>query len=356
MPSLPPWRNETTLSGQACRLWWALTRETVKAAGVVSTANYAARKFGIRSATPIRTAWKLAKTAEARGEAKTIFLPGHWHTYSDISKKVMSYIQGVSPTIQQTGVDEAYFDLSHTQSFIAAKEICQKIKNRIQKEERLTASVGLGPNKLIAKIAANAQKPDGLTCVSPEEVEKFLEPMPVRALPGVGPKTEQLLHHRGIRLVRDLKVYSEAELEDWLGEWGKSLYRKVRGIGSTNLEDSGPAKSISEQQTFFRDTRDPILFTKTLHQIAENLIKYLHQEYYDITKYGNKPTFRTVTITCRFADFETHTFSHTLKKPTSSLNVLKIESLRLLLPFLDHRKNPHGKLIRLIGLRIEKLE
>lgn len=330
--------------------------------GVVSTANYAARKFGIRSGMPISQAWRLAQAASSRlpagrqGEPETIFLPGHWHTYSDISKKVMSYIHDASPLVQQTGVDEAYFDVSHAESFVAALELCQKIKERIKNTEHLTASVGLGPNKLIAKIAANFEKPDGLTVVPPEHVEAFLDPLYVRTLPGVGPKTDQLLRQHGISLIRDLKKYSEEELVTWLGKWGASLYRKARGIGGNTLSNPEPPKSISEQQTFFHDTQNPLLLTETLYGIATNLIKYLNRYYLHITKHGDMPTFRTVTVTCRFADFETHTYSRTLKKPTNSLVTLKTESLRLLLPFLDHRKNPHGKLIRLIGLRIEKLQ
>ncbi|MEK7557002.1 MAG: DNA polymerase IV, partial [Patescibacteria group bacterium] len=257
--------------------------------GVVSTANYAARKFGIHSATPIRTAWKLAKAAEARGEAETIFLPGHWHTYSDISKKVMSVIKKFSPTIQQTGADEAYFDVSFAETFPAAEKLCQEIKDRIKKEERLTASVGIGPNKLIAKIAANHEKPDGLTSIAPENVETFLEPMPVRAIPGVGPKTEAALHKHGIKTIRDLKRYTANELDELLGKRSpapsSALVLGARGVGSTSLADYGPPKSISEQQTFWKDTHDPMLLTNTLHQTAENLMKYLNRDYSHISKY-----------------------------------------------------------------------
>lgn len=335
--------------------------------GVVSTANYAARKYGIRSGMPISQAWRLAQAASQslpagrQGEPKTIFVQSFWRSYSSASKRIMQIIEdtlnseeGVS--IQQNGVDECYFDLSFTASFEAAEQLAQTIKQEIKNRERLTCSIGIGPNKLIAKIASDFQKPNGLTIVLPEQVENFLEPLPVRAIPGIGPKTEIIMKKRGIHFVRDLKKYTEEELENWMGEWGKSLYHKARGVGSTTFSPEEPPKSISEQQTFEEDTRDPLLLTETLHKIAKNLIKHLNEKYFHILKYGSKPTFRTVTVTCRFADFETHTFSHTLKKPTSSLATLKIESLRLLLPFLDHRKNPQGKLIRLIGLRIEKLQ
>ncbi len=336
--------------------------------GVVSTANYLARAYGIHSGQPIRRAWHLAQIAQGQGQPATIFVQGFWRSYSSASKRIMKIVQDLLPSVhsrcvqdvhigsvsevllQQTGTDECYFDLSFAKSFPAAEQLAQKIKQEILAQENLTCSIGLGSNKLIAKIAANFKKPNGLTIVLPENVEYFLEPLSVRTLPGVGPKTDQLLHKHGINIIRDLKKYPEEELINWFGKWGISLYRKCRGIGSSELTQDEPPKSISEQKTFFHDTRDPLLLTETLHIIAKNLIKYLSQEYPDMTSY------RGITVTVRFADFETHTYSHTLKKPTASLDVLKIESLRLLLPFLDHRKNPQNKLIRLIGLRIEKLQ
>lgn len=328
----PPWQGKPIVVGADPKNGYGR--------GVVSTANYAARKYGIRSALPISQAWQLAQAAKQQGEPETIFVQGSWRNYSATSKRIMEIVNRFASDIEQTGIDEAYLDLTFTKSFSAAEKLSRNIKQEIYEQAHLTCSIGIGPNKLIAKIASDFKKPDGLTTVLPEEAENFLEPLSIRAIPGIGPKTEAKLNRRGVKIIKDLKQFSRAEIGD--------LYDRARGLGSRKLSQGEPPKSISEQQTFAHDTRDPNLLTTTLHDITHRLISDLKQQ-------SHITIYRTVTVTVRFADFETHTYSHTLKKPTNSLDILKIESLRLFLPFLDHRKNPHGKLIRAVGLRIEKL-
>lgn len=315
--------------------------------GVVSTANYAARVYGIRSAMPIARAWKLSEAAKRQGKPGVVFLRPNFARYQEVSDRIMAIIRRHAPIVEEAGIDEAYLDLSFAGSYERAREICLKIKGQIKEEEKLTASMGVGPNKLIAKIASDYQKPDGLTVVTPEEAEEFLAPLPVRKIPGIGPKTEKFLAAKGITLVRDLKRYSAQELQAWFGKWGLALYEKVRGRGSETLTLEWEPKSVGEQETFPQDTLDLGFIFDRLGHMCRNVWERLREEGF--------AAFRTVMVTVRFADFETHTRAHTLPEPTDSLKTLQFEAMKLLIPFTDHRENPRRKLIRLIGVRVEKL-
>jgi DNA polymerase IV (DinB-like DNA polymerase) len=315
--------------------------------GVVSTANYPARRYGIHSAMPISRAWDLAQAARRRKEPATIFITPNFPRYAEFSRRIMAIIRRQVPVVQVVGIDEAYLDLGFCQSFQQARELCRKIKEEIKVQEDLTASVGIGPNKLVAKIASDHQKPDGLTVVTAEEAEDFLAPLPIRVIPGVGPKTERFLARQGIRRVADVKRFTPEELESLLGKWGLVLYEKVRGQGSAVLKSAGAPKSIGEQETYFADTMDLGFLFERLWAMCRSILGSLQEEGFR--------TFRTVVVTVRFADFETHTRSHTLASPVNSLRVLQVEAMRLFMPFLDRRENPSKKLIRLLGVRLEKL-
>lgn len=318
-----------------------------KGRGVVATANYAARKYGIFSAIPISRAWRFSEEARMRGEEPVVFVEGDHAHYADVSSRIMTIIRAHAPRIEQASVDEAYFDLSFARTFAKAEEISCAIKEEIREKERLTASVGIGPNKLIAKIASNHQKPDGLTVVLPEEAEKFLEPMPVRVIPGIGPKTESMLRGHGITVVRDAKKYSRDDLEELMGKWGVYLYDKIRGIDDAEITEEYETKSIGEQETFLHDTKSAeVIFARVAHMCA-HIMKRLKNDDFS--------TFRTVVVIVRFADFETKTRSHTFSNPQHTAKALEMEAVRLILPFLDKRENPKKKLIRLIGVRVEKL-
>jgi len=316
--------------------------------GVVSTANYAARRYGIHSAMPISKAWRLAQTAEAKGEPPVVWLTPHISRYGEISSEIMAIVRRFVSVIEQTSVDEAYLDLTRTGSFEAAEQLARQLKQAIAKNEHLTASIGIGPNKLMAKIASDWQKPDGLTVIRPEAAEEFLKPLSVRTLPGVGPKTEELLRTRGVRTVGDVKLYSEAELVSLLGKFGVSLYALARGNDDSPLAAPEVAKSLGEQHTFSKDIRDPNLLTQSLKELAASVFGTFHRD-------GFK-SFGRVVVTVRFADFSTKTRSHVLAQPASVREVLEFESLKLFLPFLDKRENPERQAVRLIGVRMEKLE
>ena len=318
-----------------------------KGRGVVSTANYKAREYGIHSAQPITVAWQLSQAAKKQGKPAAIFMGVNMGKYANVSEKVMATIQKYIPVVEQAGIDEAYGDLSFAGSYVKAEAICKKIKTEIKKEEKLTISVGIAPNKFIAKIASGIKKPDGLAVIKENEVEEFLAPLSVRQIPGVGPKTEMLLRRKRIKLVKDLKKFSREELIEWLGKWCSDLYDKARGRDDSPVVEEYTPKSVGEEETFLEDSKDPGF-------VSERLL-VLGQEAFRRFKKSGFKSFKTITIKVRFSDFETKAHSYTLGKKASTLEVLLFEILRLLLPFLDKRKNPKGKAIRLIGVRLEKL-
>lgn len=318
-----------------------------KGRGVVSTANYAARVYGIHSAMPITQAWRRSEWARRQGKPPVVFLGTNFGQYTATSDRIRFIVERHATTIQQAGIDEMYVDLSVTGSYERAREVALAIKGDIAAQERLTASIGLGPNKLIAKIASDVQKPDGLTVVEESKAEAFLAPLSVRKIPGIGPKTEAMLKQQGIAVVQDLKRFSEAELVERFGKWGRALYERVRGRDDDPVEESDEVKSIGEQETFLHDTLDS--------QVLMEHIKAMGRDVLDRLQRSGYSTFRTVVVTVRFGDFETKSRSHTLPQPTDSPKDLEVEVMKLFLPFLDRRENPRLKLIRLIGVRVEKL-
>jgi DNA polymerase IV (DinB-like DNA polymerase) len=321
--------------------------------GVVSTANYKAREYGIHSALPISRAWQLSEIAKVKGKPEAVFLPVDFERYEKASEEIFEIIKKQSELVEPASIDEFYFDLSFTKSYKKAEEICKKIKEEIKKKLKVTCSVGIGPNKLISKISAGIKKPDGLVVIKEThstgsgQAEKFLEPLSIREIPGIGPKTEKLFNDKGIKIVKDLKKFSEQELHEMLGKWGLDLYNKIRGIDDSPVVEGREAKSIGEQTTFQQDSLNFIYIGEVFENLSKSVFKRFLQS-------GFK-TFRTVGITVRFSDFETKTTAKTLKNPTNSEKEFIIETLKLLLPYTDRRKNPHQKLIRLIGVKIEKL-
>jgi len=307
--------------------------------GVVSTANYKAREYGVCSALPISRAWKLCEEARKNGKAKCFFLAGNFRKYEEVSGKIMEILRSYSDLVEEASVDEAYFDLSVEGSFEMAELIAKKIKEEVFGKEMLSCSIGIGPNKLIAKIASDFKKPDGLTVIKEEDAEKFLEPMPIRKIPGIGPKTEAIFSKKGVKTVLDLKKLSQNELPHF--------YDKIRGKDEAILIQEYDAKSISEENTFGTDVRDPVLLLETLKDLAEQVYRRFHASKYK--------SFRTVSIKIRFENFLTKTRAHTLAKQASNKKILEREAMKLFLPFLDSRENPRKWKIRLLGVKIEKL-
>jgi DNA polymerase IV (DinB-like DNA polymerase) len=324
-----------------------------KGRGVVTTANYMARKYGIHSALPISRAWRLAEAARRRGEPATVFIPPNFPLYREVSARIMRVFERSADAFEEASIDEAYLDVSSLETFEAAAEHMTNLKAQIQEIEGLGCSIGIGPNKLIAKIASGYKKPQGLTLVPPEMVQEFLAPLPARVIPGIGPKGEAFLHQQNIRTIKDLSEIPAATLTGWFGKWGQRLFEKARGIDDSVVSNEWTRKSVGEQETFAEDTHSPAVVTERLYDMAKRIIAKLREKEFS--------GFRTVTLTVRFSDFQTANRSRSTKNgiaidnDAEALRLLKQEALMLLLPFLDGRENPREKAIRLIGLRLEKL-
>jgi nucleotidyltransferase/DNA polymerase involved in DNA repair len=314
--------------------------------GVVSTANYKAREYGIHSAMPIGEAWRLSRKAKAEGKAEAIFLSPDFSKYEKINKIFNSIIAEFSTVIEPGGIDETYFDLSAAGSFDRAREIALEIKKRLKEREQLTCSIGLGPNKLVAKMASDFKKPDGLTVVSTSESEKFLENFALRKIPGIGPKAERTFLSLRIKSVKEAKKLSQNELKEILGKWGGELYYKLRGVDESPLVTEWTAKSVGEQETFETDTIETKILLSALSLIVKRvLIRFSDSGF---------KHFRTIVLSVRFADFETKSRSRTFAPQTALSPAVYEKALALLLPFLDKRENPEDKKIRMLGFRLEK--
>lgn len=319
-----------------------------KGRGVVSTANYKAREYGIHSALPISRAWQLSEKAKAGGKPEAIFVAPDFERYEKASREVFEIIKKYSELVEPASIDEFYFDLSFLKNYKKAEKICIEIKKEIKEKLKVTCSIGIGPNKLIAKISAGMEKPDGLVIIKEKDSEKFLEPLTIRELPGIGPKTEKLFNDKGVKIIKDLKKFSKEELKEVLGKWGENLYSKARAIDNSPIVEGREAKSIGEQATFQFDSLNAVYIGGVFENLCSGVFKRFLQS-------GFK-SFKTVGISVRFFDFETKTSAKTFKKEISKNKEFRLEALRLLLPYLDSRKNPRKKLIRLVGVNIKNFK
>lgn len=302
-----------------------------KGRGVVSTCNYEARKFGVRSGMPISKAWKLCPEA--------VYLPVNYELYTKVSDEIMDILRTHADKFEQWGIDEAFLDVTtKVKDYAEAEALTRQIKKEIYEKEKLTCSIGIGPNKLVAKIASDFQKPDGLTVVKEGEAEKFLAQLPVRKLLWVGRKTEQKLKTMGIKTIGDLAHYDPTVLAETFGVMGSQLYLMAHGIDKSEVEERGEIKSISRDVTFEEDTSDFDLALNTLDRLSEEVYKdVLRQNLY----------FKTVTIKVRYENFETHTHSRTLPFITNRLQDLKKTARELMQVYF----RPDRK-IRLVGVRV----
>jgi len=281
---------------------------------------------------PISKAYKLCP--------KAIFLPVDMELYQKVSEKIMEIIKKYSPKWEIVSLDEAYLDISFLKSFKKAKNLAKKLKKEIFEKEKLTCTIGIGPNKLIAKMACEKAKPNGLLIIKPNQVKKFLNPLDIEKLPGIGPKTGEKLRELGVNKIGQLRKLSKTKLQKMFGKIGEKIYEKARGIDREPVTSEKIIKSIGKQYTFEKDTRDPEIIFSTL----EKIIKDVWQELLE-----NNFSFKTITVICRFSGFETHTKSKTLKTSSKSFEILDKESKKLLLKFLLENKKP----LRLIGLRVK---
>jgi DNA polymerase-4 len=300
--------------------------------GVVSTASYEARKFGIHSAMPLRTAYRLCPNA--------VFLPVDYGEYSRVSEEVKAILREFSSIIEDVGIDEAFLDISSVDK--PSEEIAKEIKKRIKDETDLTCSIGVAPNKLLAKIASDMQKPNGLTIVSEDDIQRRIWPLSVRKLWGVGPKTEAYLKEMGIQTIGDLASLSPDRLTEEFGQsYGTYLYEASRGIDESPLVTYWEPKSISRETTFQRDVDNWQMIAKTLAELTKEVVTSLKEEGYQ---------GRSVTVKIRFNDFKTYTRAKTLSGHTDSEEEIRRAAFECL-GRLELKKK-----VRLIGVRISNLE
>ncbi|HYU22440.1 MAG TPA: DNA polymerase IV [Candidatus Dormibacteraeota bacterium] len=267
--------------------------------GVVSAASYEARKFGIHSAMPLRTAGRLCPHA--------IFLDGHHGKYSEWSDRIATILGQFSPTVEMVSIDEAYLDLAGTGRLhgppLAAAD---KLLRTITRTTALPCSGGLARTRLVAKVASDQAKPHGLLWVAPGREERFLAPLPVRKIPGIGEVTESALRVLGIETVEQIAALPQEKLEKIFGQWGTALYRKARGGDSYEFVIDAEPKSISHNHTFGEDTDDSNAMSAMLSHLSQKACKRLREA---------GLAARTLTLTIRYAGFETHTRSKTLAEP-----------------------------------------
>jgi DNA polymerase IV (DinB-like DNA polymerase) len=318
-----------------------------KGRGVVSTANYKAREYGIRSAIPIGEAWEKSEAARKAGKPAAVFIGGSYGDYGKVSANIYEIVRKHVEQIERASIDEMYMDLSFAGSYEKAIEICDAIKEEIREQEKLTCSIGIGPNKLVAKIASDRKKPDGLVVVEEKEVQDFLDPLSVRVIPGIGPKAEVELQKLNIKAISDLRKVSLETLRAHFGKWGGEMWRKARGISDSPVEESHETKSVSKQETFHKDLLDPVELTGVLKKLAHDTFGALKEDGFS--------GFRTLTLAVRFKGFDTKTVRHTFKNTQSDAHTLEFEAIKLFLPFLDKRRNERARPIRLLGVRLEKL-
>ncbi|HVO36694.1 MAG TPA: DNA polymerase IV [Candidatus Acidoferrum sp.] len=302
-----------------------------KGRGVVHTCNYEARKFGVRSGMPISKAWKLSPQA--------VYLRPNFDLYLKVSIEIMELLRGYADKFEQWGIDEAFLDVtSRVKDYSEAEIFARQIKKDILEKQRLTCSIGIGPNKLVAKIASDFQKPDGLTIVKAEDAESFLAPLPVRKLLWVGRKTEHKLGVMGIKTIGDIAHYDPAVLVETFGVAGTQFYLMAHGIDTSEVEERQGIKSTSRDVTFEEDTTDFQFVLSTLDRLSEEV-------HSDVMR--QNLLFRTVTIRVRYENFETHTHGKSLPHMTNRLQDLKKTARELIQPYFT----PNRK-IRLISVRV----
>jgi DNA polymerase IV len=303
--------------------------------GVVATASYEARPFGCRSAMPTAQALKLCPDA--------VLVRGRMEVYAAESRTIRAIFEHFTPEVEPLSIDEAFLDVTGSQRlFGSGVEIARRIKAAIVAETRLTASIGVAPNKFLAKLASDLDKPDGLTVVPAEGVEGFLAPLPIRRLWGAGPRVQARFAELGVATFADAWPLSVERLEAAFGEHGREFYRLLRGIDERPVEPDRDAKSISHEQTFARDVRDVDRLRLVLLEQTERVAQRLRAE-------GRLA--RTVTLKIRSGRFETLTRRSTLPQPTDRTDHFWATAKTLFEAWRRERFFP----VRLIGMGVSGL-
>lgn len=308
--------------------------------GAVATANYTARKYGVKSGLPIKFA---KKRLDERTDA--VFLPTDFEYYSDISEKSMNVIQKFADIFEYVGRDEAYLDVTKKTEgdFNKASHLAQQIKNSVRDKVKLTCSIGISPNKLISKIASDYKKPDGLTAVSPERVESFLDELKIRAIPGIGKKAEEKFSEMKLETIGDLKSLDVFTLNQLFGrKTGTYIYNAARGIDNEVVKEREPRIQFSKIVTLKNDSKE----YSFLEEALKELCKELH-----LVVLKNNRLFKSVGIQFVQTDLSNKSKSKMLKNPTSSIEELEKTAKQLLHDALENQTMN----IRRLGVKVSEL-
>jgi len=304
--------------------------------GVVLTASYEARRFGVRSA--------MSCIEAARRCPEAVFVPPHFELYGRVSGEIMDTLRTFADRLQPSGIEEGYLDVTLRSggNFARAHELAREIKAAIRKQHRLSCSIGIAPTKAVAKIASDFEKPDGLTVVARDDVAAFLAPISVRKILGVGPKTAERLKELGLEVIEDLQKYNRQDLVEQLGAFGEYLQDVAMGRDAEEVvEPTGPPESISTETTFEKDLDAYDAVWPELEALAKSLHEQLLHEKY---------AYRTVTLKAKYSNFEIHTRSKSLKIHSTDLEPILILSQTMLKEVLAS-----GRKVRLVGVRLSNL-
>ncbi|OLC32378.1 MAG: hypothetical protein AUG08_05455 [Acidobacteria bacterium 13_1_20CM_2_55_15] len=299
-----------------------------KGRGVVAACSYEARKFGIRSALPISRAWKLCPQG--------VYVRPRMNRYVEVSQQVMDVFRRYTDLVEPLSIDEAFLDITGSVALLGpADEIARSIKKAIREATGMTASVGLAPNKFLAKIASDLKKPDGLVVLQEADVDQFLRDLPISRLWGVGPKTEARLHEMGFRTIGQLASASRESLVRTLGSLGEHLYQLSHGKDDRQVVPDWERKSVGTETTFDEDTDDRDLLLRTILELSDHVAERLRKDEYRARK---------VTLKLRYSNFSTHTKQHSLDRLIQTGDEIAAVARQLFSQFPLNRK------IRLIGV------
>ncbi|HWM52050.1 MAG TPA: DNA polymerase IV [Thermoplasmata archaeon] len=304
--------------------------------GVVLTASYEARRFGVRSA--------MSCVEAARRCPEAVFVPPHFELYGRVSGEIMDTLRTFADRLQPSGIEEGYLDVTVRSggNFSRAHELAREIKAAVRKQHRLSCTIGIAPTKAVAKIASDFEKPDGLTVVARDDVAAFLAPISVRKILGVGPKTADRLKELGLEVIEDLQTYNRQDLVEQLGAFGEYLQDVAMGRDAEEVvEPTGPPESISTETTFEKDLDAYDDVWPELEALAKSLHEQLLHE---------KFAYRTVSLKAKYSNFEIHTRSKSLKIHTTDL-----EPILILIQTMLREVLASGRKVRLVGVRLSNL-
>jgi len=302
--------------------------------GVVSTCSYEARKFGIHSAMPVSKAFALCPQA--------VFVPPDIEKYSQASREAYKIFYQFTPSVEPVGIDEAFLDITKSFHLFGTPEnACCELKKRIKEKILVTASAGLAPNKFLAKIASDLNKPDGFTRIGPGDLSALIWPLSVGKISGIGKKSEAILRTRGVNTIGDLAHVDVKLMREWFGSYADNLHDLANGHDMSEVTCGGEAKSVSNETTFENDLFDKEKITAALLELSDKVSMRLRE-------YGFKG--RTITLKLRFSDFTTYTRSITVEKPTNFCDNIFVVIEKLYNAFPVSLKP-----VRLVGVKVSNL-